>query len=311
MSGAFRSSGVEVIVPATSANLGPGFDALGLALGVHDHLMAMVTDDPGVLVHIEGEGAGVLPTDDEHLVAQAMSRAWSAMGVAPPGVVIRCVNAIPQGRGMGSSAAAIVAGLLLARGLVVDGIELLPDDEVLGLATAMEGHPDNVAAALLGGFTTAWVDSDEAGAVHASAVMHAVHADVIPVVCVPATGMSTAKARLMLDDRIDRADAVFNISRVALLAHAITEAPHLLFPATEDRLHQHARALGYPQSHDLVVMLRGRGVPAVISGAGPTVLALATSAEEVSDVLAQVPQGWKASAVGVDTAGARIHIRGA
>lgn len=306
----FRASGVEVVVPATSANLGPGFDSLGLALAVHDHLVAMVTEDPGVLVHIEGEGAGVLPTDETHLVAQAMAQAWHAMGVESPGVIVRCVNAIPQGRGMGSSASAIIAGILLARGLVVDGDSLLPDDEVLGLATRMEGHPDNVAAALLGGFTTAWVDSDDSGGVHASAVMHAVHADVIPVVCVPSQSLSTAAARGMLDESVPRADAVFNIGRVALLTHALTEAPHLLFPATEDRLHQRARAAGYPQSHDLVVQLRASGVPAVISGAGPTVLAFATTPDDVSGILAHAPDSWVASAVAVDHAGARVHIRG-
>jgi len=306
----FRSSGVEVVVPATSANLGPGFDSLGLALAVHDHLVAMVTEDPGVLVHIEGEGAGVLPTDDQHLVARAMAEAWEAMGVEAPGVVIRCVNAIPQGRGMGSSAAAIVAGIMLARGLVVDGEERLPDDEVLGLATRMEGHPDNVAATLLGGFTTAWIDSDEDGAVHASAVTHAIHAEIVPVVCVPQQPMPTATARGMLSDQVDRVDAVFNIGRVALLTHALTEAPQLLFPATEDRLHQHARADAYPESHELVRVLRARGIPAVISGAGPSVLALAISAEEVADTLAQVPQGWHASAVAVDPSGARVHVRG-
>jgi len=306
----FRSSGVEVVVPATSANLGPGFDSLGLALGLHDHLVAMVTEDPGVLVHVEGEGAGLLPTDEHHLVARAMAATWSAMDVEPPGVIIRCVNAIPQGRGMGSSAAAIIAGIMLARGLVVDGDDLLPDDEVLGLATRMEGHPDNVAAALLGGFTTAWVDSDEEGAPHASAVTHAVHADVVPVVCVPQQPMATSTARGMLNDQIDRADAVFNIGRVALLTHALTEAPHLLFPATEDRLHQHARASAYPASLELVIRLRGRGLPAVISGAGPTVLALTTSPADVADVLAQVPEGWQASALAIDSAGARVHIRG-
>ncbi len=311
MSVIFRSTGVEVVVPATSANLGPGFDSLGLALGVHDHLVAMVTEDPGVLVHIEGEGAGVLPTDEEHLVARAMLAAWTAMNVEAPGVVIRCANAIPQGRGMGSSAAAIVAGIMLARGLVVNGEDLLPDDEVLGLATRMEGHPDNVAAALLGGFTTAWVDSDDEGEPHASAVTHAVHAQVVPVVCVPQQPMSTSTARGMLDERVDRADAVFNIGRVALLTHALTEAPQMLFPATEDRLHQQARASAYPESHDLVLGLRARGIPAVISGAGPSVLALATTEAEVTDALAQVPPGWQASAVAVDSAGARVHVRGA
>ena len=308
MGSAFRSVGVEVVVPATSANLGPGFDSLGLALALHDHLVAMVTEDPGVLVSIEGEGADVLPTDDSHLVARAMHAAWTAIGVTPPGVVIRCRNAIPQGRGLGSSAAAIVAGLLLARGLVVDGDELLPDDELLGLATRMEGHPDNVAAALLGNFTTAWMDSvDDA---HASAVTRAVHASITPLIFVPQDSMPTSEARMMLSDTVERSDAVFNVGRAALLAHALVDDPGMLFPATEDRLHQDARAAAYPDSHRLVVALREASLPAVISGAGPTVLAFTTDDEERGVATAAAPQGWRSVVVPVDTEGARVHIRG-
>ena len=304
----FRTVGVEVVVPASSANLGPGFDSMGLALSMHDHLVAMVTEDPGVLVTVEGEGAGTLPTDERHLVAQAMDVAWEAMEVPAPGIVLRCLNGIPQGLGLGSSAAAIVAGLLLARGLVDDGDSRLPDDEILGLATRMEGHPDNVAAALLGGFTTAWVDSVEDA--HASAVTRAVHPAVVPVALIPPQAMPTVHARRMLDDTVARSDAVFNVGRAALLAHALASDPGLLFPATEDRLHQEARASAYPDSHALVLSLRARGIPAVISGAGPAVLALAVSDDEVSSVASQVPTGWRSVAVPVDADGARVHIRG-
>ena len=305
---AFRSVGVEVVVPATSANLGPGFDSLGLALARHDHLVAMVTEDPGVLVSVEGEGADELPSDDSHLVARAMATAWQAMGLSAPGVVIRCRNAIPQGRGLGSSAAAIVAGLLLARGLVEDGEDLLDDDEILGLATSMEGHPDNVAAALLGNFTTAWIDSvDDA---HASAVTRAVHPAITPVIFVPQESMPTARARMMLSDTVDRADAVFNVGRTALLAHALVDDPSMLFAATEDRLHQDARAHAYPQSHALVQSLREEGIPAVVSGAGPTVLALTVDDTERTAAMASAPQGWRAVAVQVDVDGARVRIRG-
>jgi homoserine kinase len=308
MTSAFRSVGVEVVVPATSANLGPGFDSLGLALALHDHLVAMVTDDPGVLVTVEGEGAGALPTDERHLVARAMVAAWEAMGLTPPGVVVRCRNAIPQGRGLGSSAAAIVAGLLLARGLAVDGETLLPDEDLLGLATRMEGHPDNVAAALLGNFTTAWIDSvDDA---HASAVTRAIHESITPVVFLPQEAVPTAEARMMLSDTVDRADAVFNIGRAALLAHALVDEPAMLFPATEDRLHQDARAEAYPDSHHLVGTLRALSVAAVISGAGPTVLAFTTDDEERAAATAAAPAGWRTIAVPVDTEGARLHIRG-
>jgi homoserine kinase len=304
----FRSAGVEVIVPATSANLGPGFDSLGLALAIHDHLVAMVTEDPGVLVTVEGEGAGELPTDERHLVARAMSAAWEAMAVSPPGVVIRCRNGIPQARGLGSSAAAIVAGLLLARALVEDGEERLTDEDLLGVATTMEGHPDNVAAALLGGFTTAWIDSVDD--THASAVTRAVHGSIAPMIFVPEVAMRTEEARMMLPDVVDRADAVFNVGRAALLAHALVDDPAMLFPATEDRLHQDARAHAYPDSHRLVMSLREMSVPAVISGAGPAVLALTTEDEERTAASAAAPSGWRALVVPVDSDGARVRIRG-
>lgn len=304
----FRSVGVEVVVPATSANLGPGFDSLGLALSLHDHLVAMVTEDPGVSVIVEGEGAGALPGDERHLVARAMQAAWEEMGVSAPGVLLRCRNAIPQGRGLGSSAAAIVAGILLARGLVEEGETLLPDDEVLGLATRMEGHPDNVAAALLGGFTTAWVDSVDDS--HASAVTRATHTSVVPVILIPQQSMQTTEARNLLGDTVARSDAVFNLGRTALLTHALVSDPALLFPATEDRLHQEARAHAYPQSHALVMSLREGGIPAVVSGAGPTVLAFTVDDGERAAATTAAPEGWRPITVPVDTDGARVHIRG-
>lgn len=310
MGATFRSVGVEAVVPATSANLGPGFDCLGMALGIHDHLVAMVTDDPGVLVHVDGEGADFLPRDERHLVARAMAQAWAAMQVEPPGVVLRCDNAIPQSRGLGSSAAAIVGGILLARGLVVEGDALLPDEAVLDLAATMEGHPDNVAATLLGGFTTAWVATPGVDDMHAGAVRRDVHEAVSPVVLVPPSGMSTATARRMLADEVSREDAVFNIGRVALLVHALTEDPGHLMAATEDRLHQDARAQAYPTSHALVVALRSAGIPAVISGAGPTVLALA-DASTAAVATEHAPQGWDALVVDPDPVGARVHVRGA
>lgn len=305
----FRSSGVEVVIPATSANLGPGFDCLGLALTVHDHLVAMVTEDPGVLVHVEGEGEAFLPRDDRHLVARAMLKAWEAMGVPAPGVILRCENAIPQSRGLGSSAAAIVGGILLARALVVDGPDRLSDESVLDLATSMEGHPDNVAAALLGGFTTAWIETPGVDDLHARAVTRPLHADIVPIALVPPAGMSTASARRMLSESVAREDAVFNVGRAALLSHALTFDPTLLIPATEDRLHQDARARAYPESHELVMALRQRGVPTVISGAGPSVLVLA-DADAVALVVESAPAGWRALVVDADPVGARVHVRG-
>ena len=309
MSEVFRSSGVEVVVPATSANLGPGFDCMGLALALHDHLVAMITEDPGVLVHVEGEGSSFLPRDERHLVARAMAKAWAAMAIEAPGFVLRCDNAIPQSRGLGSSAAAIVGGILLARALVIEGERLLPDEAVLDLATSMEGHPDNVAATLLGGFTTAWIETPGADDVHARAITRTVHSAIMPVALVPPAGMSTASARRMLPDAVSRDDAVFNVGRSALLGHAMTLDPALLMPATEDRLHQDARAHAYAQSHELVVTLRARGVPTVISGAGPSVLAIADE-DSVALVVEQAPAEWRALVVEPDGRGARVHVRG-
>lgn len=307
MAAPFRSAAAEVVVPATSANIGPGFDCFGLALQVHDHVVAMVTEDPGALVEVDGEGAGQLPNDDSHLVARAMAAAWEEMGIPAPGVLLRCANAIPQGRGAGSSAAAIVAGLLLARALTENGDAALDDDALLDLATRMEGHPDNVAAALLGGFTTAWLEETGSERVHARAVAHRVHDDVIPLVLVPEQSMSTTDARRMLPDDVARADAVFNVSRAALLVHALTADPDLLMVSTEDRLHQDARSLAYPSSHDLVVELRARGIPAVISGAGPAVLVLAGE-DSAAHVLGSAPDGWRTLLARVDHEGARVRL---
>ncbi|MEV0809029.1 homoserine kinase [Micromonospora sp. NPDC050200] len=264
----FASGPVRVRVPATSANLGPGFDALGLALGLHDDVAAEVTS-AGVRVAVTGEGAGELPEDDRHLVARAMRAAFDVLGGQPPGLALECVNRIPQARGLGSSSAAIVAGVLLARALVTDGPELLDDGAVLRLTAEIEGHPDNVAPCLLGGFTVAW--AEPAGA---RAVSLPVAEGVRPTVFVPAERGLTATARAALPTTVPHADAAQNAGRAALLVHALTAEPALLLPATVDRLHQDYRAPGMPGTAALVSALRAADVAAVVSGAGPTVLAL-------------------------------------
>jgi homoserine kinase len=305
-----RSTAVEVQVPATSANLGPGYDCLGLALALHDRLIAVVTDDPGVRVDVEGAGAGVLPVDETHLVVQAAARGFDAMGVELPGLLLRCSNSIPQGRGLGSSAAAIIAGLMIARGLVEGGDELLPDSIVLDLATGMEGHPDNVAAALLGGFTTAWIESPDDDPPHASALVRPPHSTVRPVVAVPQAPVATSHARELLDSSVSRESAVFNIARAAALTHAVSTDPSLLFTATEDRLHQDARASAYPRSHEVMSTMRAQGFPAVISGAGPTVLILTDSPDDAMRALSAVTDDtWHLVAVEVDNDGVRSRTR--
>ncbi|MFJ6198536.1 homoserine kinase [Micromonospora sp. NPDC092111] len=263
----FASGPVRVRVPATSANLGPGFDALGLALGLHDDVAAEVTP-AGVRVAVAGEGAGELPADDRHLVAAAMRTAFDVLGGQPPGLALECVNRIPQARGLGSSSAAIVAGVLLARALVTDGTERLDDAAVLRLAAEIEGHPDNVAPCLLGGFTVAWTESTGARAVSLP-----VAGGVRPTVFVPAGRGLTATARAALPATVPHADAASNAGRSALLVHALTAEPALLLPATVDRLHQDYRASGMPETAALVRALRAAGVAAVVSGAGPTALA--------------------------------------
>lgn len=295
-----RREAVRVIVPATSANLGPAFDCAGLALAVFDDLVAMVTDDDGVLVEVSGEGEESLPRDERHLVVQSMRSTFQHLGVNVPGFVLRCVNSIPHGRGLGSSAAAIVGGIVLARAMVVDGRDRLTDDDVLQLALAQESHPDNVAAALHGGFTVAWVDEDGRGDV----TRMEPHPDIRPVIMVPSDELSTAKARTLLPASVSLADATANIARAALLVHAMTVDPTRLMAATTDRIHQKSRATCYPASLTLVSLLRAAGVPAVISGAGPSVLAFADA------MSAPALQGidtaeWMVREVAVSSTGAR------
>jgi homoserine kinase len=288
---------VWVRAPATSANLGPGFDALGLALGRHDEVAARVTDH-GVTVAVTGEGAGELPDDETHLVVRSMRAAFDELGEQPPGLELRCLNRIPQARGLGSSSAAIVAGLLAARALAVDGAARLPDDEVLRLAARLEGHPDNVAPCLLGGFTIAWTEADGGRAVRDDPAP-----GVRPVVFVPSERGLTEVARASLPESVPHGDAAFNAGRSALLVHALTKAPALLLAATEDRLHQPYRAAGAPASAALVAQLRAEGIAAMVSGAGPTVLALLTDGRTPPQ-----PPGWQVWPVDVDTAGATVTI---
>lgn len=264
----FTSGPVRVRVPATSANLGSGFDALGMALTLYDDVSAEITG-AGVQVTVTGEGAETLPTDERHLVVRTMHAAFEVLGARPSGLALACRNHIPQARGLGSSSAAIVAGVLLARALVEDGAARLDDDAVLRLAARIEGHPDNVAPCLRGGVTIAW--ADDAGA---RAVRIASADQVRPTVFVPARRGLTAAARAALPATVPHADAAHAAGRAALLVHALTVAPDLLLPATEDRLHQDYRASGMPESAALVARLRAAGVAAVVSGAGPSVLAL-------------------------------------
>ncbi len=257
---------VRVRVPGSTANLGPGFDALGLALALYDEVEVTPVAS-GLRVEVHGEGAGQVPTDEEHLVVRALRAACARFGCRPAGLVLHCHNSIPHSKGLGSSAAAAVAGVLA--GYALAGME--PDEAVLDLAAEFDGHADNAAASLLGGLVIAWKDEKSFQAIRLEP-----HASVTPVLLVPEQMSATKVTRGMLPAEVSRADAAFTAGRAALLVYALTAAPHLLLAATEDRLHQPYRRAAYPATGRLVDALRAAGVPAAISGAGPTVLALPT-----------------------------------
>jgi homoserine kinase len=293
---AFRAAAVRVRTPATSANLGPGFDALGLALGLYDDVVVRVAES-GLHVDIAGEGADSVPRDERNLLVRTLRTAFDALGGQPRGLEIVCANRIPHGRGLGSSSAAICAGLVAARAVTTGGEARMDDAALLELAAEIEGHPDNVAACLLGGFTLAW---GEGGAVRAIRMEPA--PTLSPVVFVPSRPLATETARGLLPQAVPHVDAAANAGRAALLVEALTRRPELLLPATEDRLHQEYRAPAMPESMELVGRLRADGVPAVISGAGPTVLAFAPDGE--ADKVARLAgDGWTANRLALDAAG--------
>lgn len=296
----FRAAPVRVRVPATSANLGPGFDSAGLALGIYDEVVVRIADS-GLLVDIAGEGADTLKRTERHLVVSSLRAAFAALGGQPRGLEVVCANRIPQSRGLGSSSAAIVAGIVAARDLVVGGDHVLDQNASLALATEIEGHPDNVAACLVGGLTLAYPNAS--GAVRA--VRLDVHPDVLPVAFVPTTRASTKKVRGLLPEHVPHHQAAANAVRAALLPLALREQPELLWEATEDFLHQPYRVPAMPRSAALVASLRSERLPAVISGAGPTVLVLARRAQ-VPDVLTRAPRGWQVMALEVESRGAHV-----
>ena len=290
---------MQVRVPATSANLGPGFDALGLALGLFDDLTVRVTDG-GIAVDVAGEGAHEVPRTAEHLVVRAMQATFARLGGQPGGIGLHAVNRIPHGRGLGSSASAICAGIIAARALTVGGEETLDDAAAFALADELEGHPDNVAAAMFGGLTIAWTGSHGVRALRLEP-----SPEVLPVVFLPAGRLSTAQARTLLPPTVPHADAAANAGRAALLVEALTRRPDLLLDATQDRLHQAYRAPAMKASAELVSALRSAGIPAVISGAGPSVLAL-TVAEHFGRAAAAVPEGWTVLTPGMSRTGAHV-----
>jgi homoserine kinase len=330
----------RVRVPATSANLGPGYDALGLALALHDEVEARVTDG-GLVIEVSGEGGATAAAGERHLVVMAMRAAFGAMGGQPPGIALRCVNAIPHGRGLGSSAAAICSGVLAARALAGPDAARLSDEAVFQLAVALEGHCDNVAACLSGGLTIAWTprsaparagaaagagtDAPGADAPGAAApgadgpgarrLKVPVPATLRAVACVPPAPLATEAARQALPPAVPHADAAANAARSALLIAALTGAPQMLFEATEDFLHQPYRAAIMPQTAGLLGALRRAGAAAVVSGAGPAVLVLSfdgqgPTAGAVDSIARETGIAWDITPLRIDQQGAHVQQGG-
>ena len=294
---------VSVKVPATSANLGPGFDTLGMALSFYDELQVEAVAGNEITVEVHGEGAGEVPTDGSNLVAKTIAYVFDRYKQPMPGLKLIAHNVIPHGRGMGSSGAAVVSGIKAAKGLL-EGIVEISSNELLDIATELEGHPDNVAPALFGGLTIAW--EDESGPHHKKLF---VHRGVSPLELVPAHKMSTALARSLQPDSVPHDDAVFNVSRSALLIAALTQSPELMMAATEDKLHQEYRAEAMPETNALIQLMRSHGHAAVVSGAGPSVLVLASDPAErleAAKLAAEKYPQWQALLLAVDFKGATV-----
>lgn len=273
---------VTVRVPASSANLGPGFDSLGIALGLYDEIVVSTTDS-GLTIRVEGEGATDVPWGPSHLVVRAIERGLQAAGVWVDGLDVVCRNVIPHSRGMGSSASAAVGGLAAGRGLAAkfDPDLSYGDDLLVQLAAEFEGHPDNSSASILGGVVVSWTETDDLVIGDHTRTYRAVrlepHPALHPVVLVPEERSATAHTRGLLPETVPHVDAAFNVSRAALAVVALTQRPDLLIPATADRLHQGYRASALPLTTKWVELLRAAGIAATVSGAGPTILALGTS----------------------------------
>jgi homoserine kinase len=297
---------VRVRVPATSANLGPGFDSFGLALALHDQVSARIIP-AGLELQVTGVGSDMAQAGEQHLVVRAMRAAFDVIGSQPGGIALSCENKVPHGFGLGSSAAAIGAGLLSARALAGPaGLVALPDSRLLSLATELEGHPDNVAACMHGGLTIAWRGVGGLAAARLEPLP-----EIRPMVCVPTTPLATEMARQVLPETVPHADAAANSARAALLVTALTSQPDLLLAGTEDFLHQSYRADSMPATAALIAKFRAAEIAAVVSGGGPSVLALPTDDPGVHAV-ARLAGGidreadWQVLPLAVDSAGAQL-----
>jgi homoserine kinase len=291
---------LNISVPATTANLGPGFDCLGLALSLRNRVEVSLARRWQVAV--EGEGAGLLPEDESNLVVQAMMHlARAADRPLPPAQLVQH-NEIPVGSGLGSSAAAVLAGLLAADALLESG---LPRARLLALAAALEGHADNVAAALFGGLVLV------AGGETVQLPCAALDA----VVVLPAVALSTRAARAALPASVPLADAVFNLGQMGLLLHALAHGDRAqLGRAMADRLHQPYRTALIPGLEGALSAARAAGAAACLSGAGPAVIAFAASGQERHQLAQVIGEAFAAAGIAsrfwlVSSEGAGAQLR--
>ena len=251
-------------------------------MSIYDHVEVEVIDS-GLEVEVTGEGQGEVPLDERHLVVRAIRAGLKKADVIARGLRVRCNNSIPQSRGLGSSAAAAVSGVVAANALAGD---VLDTDTIIQLASTFEGHPDNVAASVLGSAVVSWTNIPVDGTeptYHAATVT--VHPDIRATALIPKSHASTEAVRRVLPSDIPHMDARFNVSRTGVLLVALSQDPSLLWEGTRDRMHQPFRAEVLPISSEWVNRLRNQGYPAFLSGAGPTVLVLST--EPVEEALLQ------------------------
>jgi homoserine kinase len=302
---------VTVRVPGTTANLGPGYDSLGLALALHDTLTVESLESEELLFDLRGEGADTLPRDASHLVIRAMEAAFERLGFRHGGLKVTADNVNPHGRGLGSSASAVVAAVSAANALVPEASRR-GKDWILQLTSELEGHPDNVAPAIFGGLALSWQDSDQYSSTSAT-----VSETVVPVVAVPDFELATEAARALLPASVGHHAAAMNAGRAALLIHALTSKPQFLLAGTEDYLHQSYRAEAMRPSAALISALRAAGYAAVVSGAGPTVLVLADGQAEAAAVVGFIEEftaantpdiGWRVLKLAVDVEGAKVEL---
>ena len=287
-----------VTVPGSSANLGPGFDTLGLAVGIYDTVEVEVTAF-GLEVEVFGEGSDDLPRDSSHLVVKAIRSGLNAAQAEAPGLRVVCTNNIPQSRGLGSSASAAVAGVVAANALAGSPLD---EAQVVQLSSAFEGHPDNAAASVLGSAVVSWTTTPVDGSQPSyKAVAVPVDPRIRATALVPDFHASTQAVRRVLPSHVTHTDARFNVSRTAVMTVALQNHPELLWEGTRDRLHQPYRADVLPVTAEWVNRLRNRGYAAYLSGAGPTCMVL--SVDPVDESILDEARAGGLRVIELDVAG--------